>query len=958
MRVDQLTRYHFPQSVIETWKTHQGEYLLPLQVLALDNYLLPYPEPATAGESKGQSLLIAAPTSAGKTFCGELAAIAATQRRKKAFFLVPLKALAEEKFAEFSQKYQHLGLRLCISTRDRHEFDYKIERGDFDLAILIYEKFNQLLIKNIDLLAVVDLMVIDELQLLGDPSRGATLELALLKVLCPPGSAGPPPQIIGLSAVLNRVADLAGWLNCVLVVGQQRPVELKTGVLQENRFFFRAFNSREEGQESWSGIIIDEKLVRHEFVRNSTDENTAILKAIQANLERGEQVLCFLKGKKDCQSLAHLLTEAIDRAPADNALAGLAEEPEVLASEPLRHCLQYGVAFHHADLPLALRRLVEHFFRAGEIKVIFCTTTLALGVNLPAHTVFIEAWKYKNGNQTARPLLVPLTVAEFENMAGRAGRLGQATSGRAIMLAKTTFEREVLWSRYVTGKTEEVVSQLFVLPTADLILDLVASNSASAASTLYEVLSKSLAARQGQVIPELNRALNFLVENGLVFLSGVADQTLDKKFIATDFGKTVAQSGIRVTTGLAIRSFLSSENHFSALDLFFCLSGTADAFDLPLTLNFQEQMTDYYQQLWLARKPFLPRQWRPGETLHSGSAQSAIGEPSAGCTTRAGVWRLKLALLLTFWIEDLPLLELEQRFFCPAGTIQQAVQTLQWLVDATGKIALVIGAGEVPASEPESLRDSATGGIARKIFILAQRLKYGVTESLLKLADFLTDSLSRDFLLRLANQQISSPADLKKLSQSDLGQLLPEKVVQKIWQKLYGNLEAGSITGETPIRIGTNRLPATAREKDCPGLIIEARPQKNRFTVVVGNNLITLSNRTFRLLTLLAVARLQQPEGWVAKAKLAPEDYSARYLYELRQELTQQLSHSCPGWQKLLLIQNDRLGHYRLAVPPERLQINFEQLRLHPDKEIRQLALDFIQRSDRPKEERAAQSEL
>jgi len=117
MKVDKLLRYGIPESVIESWRKTQGEMLLPLQAMAVTRHNL----------MNNQSLIISAPTSSGKTFCGEMAAVANLFKRKKVIFLVPLKAIAEEKYSDFCQKYAPLGIKVAISTRDRQEDDREIE---------------------------------------------------------------------------------------------------------------------------------------------------------------------------------------------------------------------------------------------------------------------------------------------------------------------------------------------------------------------------------------------------------------------------------------------------------------------------------------------------------------------------------------------------------------------------------------------------------------------------------------------------------------------------------------------------------------------------------------------------------------------------------------------------------------------------------------------------------------
>src|SRR4030067_194391 len=172
MQIDRLSKFNLPESVLKSWKTHQGSKLLPLQIQAVNRY----------GLLEGKSVLISSPTSSGKTFCGEMAAVSQLSKGGKVIYLVPLKAVAEEKYADFQQKYGLLGLRVLLSTSDHPECDSALEKADFDLGILVFEKFDQLLVKQLFILPTISLVIVDELQLIFDPGRGAVLEKALCKL--------------------------------------------------------------------------------------------------------------------------------------------------------------------------------------------------------------------------------------------------------------------------------------------------------------------------------------------------------------------------------------------------------------------------------------------------------------------------------------------------------------------------------------------------------------------------------------------------------------------------------------------------------------------------------------------------------------------------------------------------------------------------------------------------------
>ncbi|HXG18123.1 MAG TPA: DEAD/DEAH box helicase [Methylomirabilota bacterium] len=232
-RIYDLRRYGLPETLLDIWVQQQGEYLLPVQETAVQRY----------GLFEGRSLVISSPTSSGKTFVGEMAAMRAAFTGKRVFYLTPLRALAEEKFRTFCERYGAYGIKTTIATRDRREFDRDIEQGDFHLAVLVYEKLAQLLVRQPHLLRSVALVVVDELQMIGDADRGPGLELSLAKLL---GSV-PQPQLLGLSAVLQEAQEIAQWLQAELLLQEERPVELYQGVLHNGRFRYRAYNSGDIG---------------------------------------------------------------------------------------------------------------------------------------------------------------------------------------------------------------------------------------------------------------------------------------------------------------------------------------------------------------------------------------------------------------------------------------------------------------------------------------------------------------------------------------------------------------------------------------------------------------------------------------------------------------------------------------------------------------------------------------
>lgn len=193
--------------------------------------LTPIQEKAiTKGLLKMKSLLICAPTASGKTLVATMA-ISQVLGKGKAIYVVPLKALANEKYKEYQKLLTGTPYQAVISTGEiDSESNYL---ANYDILILTSEKLDSLLRHKISWLAEVKVVIVDEIHLLNDPQRGPTLEiiLTLLKTLI-------QPQLIGLSATIGNPQELADWLQAKLVQDHWRPVELKQGIYQKELQFY------------------------------------------------------------------------------------------------------------------------------------------------------------------------------------------------------------------------------------------------------------------------------------------------------------------------------------------------------------------------------------------------------------------------------------------------------------------------------------------------------------------------------------------------------------------------------------------------------------------------------------------------------------------------------------------------------------------------------------------------
>jgi helicase len=414
MRVDLLEAYGVPAEILSIWREQFGVELLPVQRRAVKELDL-------FGTS---NLIVFSPTSSGKTFVGEMAAVKAARENTKVFYLVPQKALAEEKHRELSERYGKLGIKVVVSSRDHREHDEHIERREFHIAVVVVEKLQALLLSHPELLDAIGLVVVDELQLITDEKRGPTLELLLTKLR----AASTPPRIVGLSAVLGRADQLAEWLGAKLLVDTTRPIELRKGVLCQGVFRYREHNSAAEGREEVP-------------IQGTESRLELVLRAAEHFAQRGEQVLVFLPDRMATVLHAKQLASRIPPTPT-GGLVLTSDGTE--AARALAQVLPRGVAFHNSDLSVEQRRLVENQFRAGAIRVLFATSTLAMGMNLPVRNVILDGQRWTYLPRYERWSLEPVSKSEYENMSGRAGRLGYTQEfGRSMLVTDSSFEAQV-----------------------------------------------------------------------------------------------------------------------------------------------------------------------------------------------------------------------------------------------------------------------------------------------------------------------------------------------------------------------------------------------------------------------------------------------------------------------------------------------------------------------------------
>jgi len=774
MRVNQLAKYGFPQNVISLWEEFLGEELLPVQERAVRE----------GGLFEGKSLLISAPTSSGKTFVGELGALHSAFHQKKVLYLVPLKALAEEKWQDFKRKYEEYGLKIVVSSRDHRDFDDALSQGNFDIAIVVFEKMHPLLVRNPALLSVVKFVVVDELQLIGDKDRGPDLEFLLAKLRY----TQPPPQILGLSAVIPNIDEIASWLGAYPLRIWERPVELRQGVLFEGKFHYTTYNTREKGVEEFS-------------VSASDSPAELLLSAMEYLVASGEQVISFLKSKDETRALALRMANRVSLPPAEETLKMLSSFEQTHSRLQLEECLRRGVAFHNADMNVEERLAVEEGFRKGEIQALFATTTLALGVNLPAKSVFIEPLKWEQ-DPFGRYACVPITKAEFENMGGRAGRLHLADQfGRAILIACDEFAFDRLWHNYITSELEPLSSHLADESIEKHTVMLVGSQMCQRRDEIQEILTATLSyhlkdEQQEELVRHLEDAIDTMVDKGLI-------REEDALLRLSPLGKVCAQTGIEPSTILHLSSWLEDVNlrEFIPLEALFIAATSRDGEQIRINMSLEE-----YRQMLYQRR--LSEYTKANHIPSSSPLHKLLNE--AAFLPYNQVRALKLAFLMLDWINTYPLMELEKEYALHSGQIRSACEAMSWILAAGCEVARAM-----------ELEDTLICSLEE----LASMVRYGAGGSMLEIARLMGPYYKRSTILNLHSSGIRSLEDLKSLPPEQAKALgLPESVLEDMDFK-----------------------PTPAQE----GVLLIIDTNNPDFVLYKGMK-IPLTNKQFRLLKVLA----------------------------------------------------------------------------------------------------------
>ena len=383
----------------------------------------------------GKGVLVAAPTGAGKTVVGEFAAFSSLARGKKCFYTTPIKALSNQKFAEFQERFgEH---RVGLLTGDTNI------NSEADILVMTTEVLRNMLYANSSTLTNLGSVVMDEVHYLADKFRGAVWEEVLIHLM-------ESVQVISLSATVSNAEEFGEWLGEIrgateVIVSEIRPIPLYQHVLIGDRMI-DLFN--EPGRINPEILGLEREALRRTKAprgrrdRFNDSESRLSRAEIIEKLQRENLLpaITFIFSRvgcdaavKQCLNEGVKLTTTEERieivATAQRYTQNLAEEDlEVLGYRDWLTALERGIAAHHAGMLPSFKGAVEDLFKRGLVKAVFATETLALGINMPARTVVLEKLTKWNGEAH-----VSITPGEYTQLTGRAGRRGIDIEGNAVV---------------------------------------------------------------------------------------------------------------------------------------------------------------------------------------------------------------------------------------------------------------------------------------------------------------------------------------------------------------------------------------------------------------------------------------------------------------------------------------------------------------------------------------------
>ena len=429
---------------------------------------------------EGHSVLVAAPTGAGKTVVGEFAVSLALTTHSRAFYTTPIKALSNQKFIDFQKRYgaEHVGLLTGDTSVN----------PDAPIIVMTTEVLRNMIYMgaHLDTLSHV---VLDEVHYLADRFRGPVWEEILIHL---PRHT----HVVALSATVSNAEEFGEWISqvrgsCEVVISETRPVPLYQHMLVDGELYDVYAPSRRGNGPSQrlnpellhacspAGKRMRQRRFRSRLATVITLDRANLLPAIVFIFSRAG---CDDAVRELIASGVSLTTRAQAsriRQLAEEAVAAIASEDyAVLGIDTWIRGLERGVAAHHAGMLPLMKETVEKLFTLGLLRLVYATETLALGINMPARCVVIESLQKWNGAEHVR-----LSAGEFTQLSGRAGRRGIDVEGHVVVSGRRDIAPEEV-AALASKRTYPLISAF--QPTYNMVVNLLAHSTRQATRKVLE----------------------------------------------------------------------------------------------------------------------------------------------------------------------------------------------------------------------------------------------------------------------------------------------------------------------------------------------------------------------------------------------------------------------------------------------------------------------------------------
>ncbi|XP_062290649.1 helicase POLQ-like [Scomber scombrus] len=608
-----------------------------------------------------KNLIYSLPTSGGKTLVAEILILRELLCRKKdCLFILPYISLVQEKVRGLASFGLELDFMVEEYAGSKGKFPPMKKRKQRSLYIATIEKAHSLVNSLIetDRLDHLGLVVVDELHMLGDGSRGAVIEMTLAKVLY----VSKMTQIIGMSATLGNIKDLQTFLKAENYTNDFRPVQLKEYVKLNDTIY--EVDPKEEDCFRLS------RPLNYKYSSSMQKIDPDHIIALVTEVIPNHSCLVFCPTKKNCENVASMICKYLK----EDFLRHREKEKFVLLRDlkdsgngsvcpVLRRTVPFGLAYHHSGLTSEERKLVEEAYSNGVLCLLTCTSTLAAGINLPARRVILRS-----------PYVATdfLKRSQYKQMVGRAGRAGIDTEGESILILQDRDRNmaknlvcapmESCYSNLMHGDGKGVLS---------LILSLIGLNITQSVAQIWDFLCGTLLyVQQQQLCVEkslqdvVQQCVDFLKEKNLVTASADAH---GESLQVTKLGRATFKGSVDLTRSDELYSDLSKGLEGLLLNSYLHLVYLVTPYDM--ISQCKPDWMIYFRQFTLLSAA----EQKMSATV--GVPESFVARKAAGQTVKKSmnmvvVSRMYLALVLFSLLKETNLWSVSDKFQLSRGFIQ------------------------------------------------------------------------------------------------------------------------------------------------------------------------------------------------------------------------------------------------------------------------------------------------